>query len=95
MGLYLLTTLSQLLTTLKKKPFENIVVKEENACNQPFLLFPQCFLTLTKANQSILLSFILLPVNALNLIGTTILSFGKASVTIRQRLQRPYCVLKA
>ena len=28
----------------KKKPFENIEGKEENASNQHFLLFPQCFL---------------------------------------------------
>ena len=27
-----------------KKPFENIVGKGENAGNQHFLLFPQCFL---------------------------------------------------
>ena len=30
--------------TQGKKPFENIVGKEENAGNQHFLLFPQCFL---------------------------------------------------
>ena len=30
--------------TLKKNPFENIVGKGENAGNQHFLLFPQCFL---------------------------------------------------
>ena len=30
--------------TLSKKGFENIVEKEENAGNQHFLLFPQCFL---------------------------------------------------
>ena len=40
----LLTTQSQLLTTLKKEPFENIVGKEENAGDQHFLLFQQCFL---------------------------------------------------
>ena len=28
---------------LEEKPFENIVGKEENAGNQHFLLFPQCF----------------------------------------------------
>ena len=38
------TTQSQLSTTLCKKPFENIVGKEENAGNPHFLLFPQCFL---------------------------------------------------
>ena len=37
------TTKSQLLTPLKKKAFENIVRKGENAGNH-FLLFPQCFL---------------------------------------------------
>ena len=31
------------LTTLKKTPFENIVGKWENAGNQHFLIFPQCF----------------------------------------------------
>ena len=34
--------------TLKKKPFENIVRKRENAGNQHFLLFPQCFLSFQK-----------------------------------------------
>ena len=38
------TTQSQFLTTLKKKSFENIVGKGENAGYQHFLLFPQCFL---------------------------------------------------
>ena len=45
---YVFTTLSQLLTTLKKKPFENIVGKGENADIQHFLLFPQCFLPIPK-----------------------------------------------
>ena len=30
---------------LEEKAFENIVGKEENAGNQHFLLFPQCFLS--------------------------------------------------
>ena len=38
------TTQSWLLTTLKKEPFESFVRKEENAGNQHFLLFSQCFL---------------------------------------------------
>ena len=33
-----------LFMTLRKKPFENIVGKEENACNQHFLHFPKCYL---------------------------------------------------
>ena len=36
------------LTTLRKKPFENIVGKGENAGNQHFLFFPQCFLPFPK-----------------------------------------------
>ena len=34
--------------TLRKKAFENILVKGENAGNQHFLFFPQCFLTFLK-----------------------------------------------
>ena len=40
----LFTIQFRLLTTLYKKPFEKIVGKGENAGNQHFLLFPQCFL---------------------------------------------------
>ena len=36
------------LMMLKKKPFENIVGKRENAGNHHFLLFPQCFLPFLK-----------------------------------------------
>ena len=43
-GPELLTTQSRLLTTLGRKAFENNVGKGENAGNQHFLLFPQCFL---------------------------------------------------
>ena len=39
-----LTLYHTILTTLFKNPFENIVGKGENAGNQHFLLFPQCFL---------------------------------------------------
>ena len=35
---------SQVLMTLKKKSFETLVGKEENAGNERFFLFPQCFL---------------------------------------------------
>ena len=38
------TAYCQLLTTFEKMHFENIVAKGENADNQHFLLFPQCFL---------------------------------------------------
>ena len=40
----LFTKQSRILTTLKMKPFENIVGKVENAGNQHFLIFPECFL---------------------------------------------------
>ena len=36
-------TQSELLLILTKRPFENNVRKGENAGNQHFLLFPQCF----------------------------------------------------
>ena len=36
--------------TLENKPFENNVGKGENAGNQHFLLFPQCFLPIPKRN---------------------------------------------
>ena len=39
------TPSSQVLMMLRKHPFENIVGKGENAFNQHFLFFPQCFLT--------------------------------------------------
>ena len=42
------TTLPRFLTTLKRKPFENIEGEGENAGNQHFLLFPQCFLIIPK-----------------------------------------------
>ena len=44
----LFTRQSRLLTTLEKKPFENIAGEGENAGNQHFLLFPQCFLPFPK-----------------------------------------------
>ena len=36
----------------RKKPFENIVGKGENAGNQHFLLFPQCFLSYQRQKPS-------------------------------------------
>ena len=50
---YLFSTQSRLLTTLRKKPFKNIVGKGENAGNQHFHLFPQCFLPFPKQMLSI------------------------------------------
>ena len=59
--------------TLKKKPFENIVGKGENAGNQHFLLSRQCFLLISVFK----LTFILSPANASNLDQSKNLSFGK------------------
>ena len=39
---------TQLITTLKKKHFENIVGKGEHVGIQHFFIFPQCFLPLQK-----------------------------------------------
>ena len=44
----LFTKQSLLLMTQIEGPFENILGKGENAGNQHFLLFPQCFLPFTK-----------------------------------------------
>ena len=63
----------------KKKAFENLVGKGENAGNQHFLLFPKMFTSLQKANLDFffLFTFILSSANALNLDQYKILSFGK------------------
>ena len=55
------------LTPLKKKAFENIVGNRENAGNQHFLLFPQCF-QLFPIQISISESIILSPANASTLV---------------------------
>ena len=43
-----------MLTHQQQTAFENIVGKEETACNEQFLLFPQCFLL----NQKIVAPFV-------------------------------------
>ena len=63
--------------TLKKKALENTVGKGENAGNQHFLLFPQCFLLLSKREIIILAMFHLSSANAFTLVTSTILSFGR------------------
>ena len=74
----LLTTQSRLLTTIKKKPFENIMRKGENTGNQHFLLLPQCFLLYQKIRDHIfLLEFNLLTANPLNSVLSKHLSLGK------------------
>ena len=63
----LFTYKSWLLTTLNKRPFENIVGKGENAGNQRFLLFFTMFSTLPNVNFNLGVTFILLSANAFNL----------------------------
>ena len=75
--LKLFTTQARLLTTLRKTPLEKIVGKRENAGNQDFLLFPQCFLPFP-GQISIFKSFLFcLTLIALNLGHSKKLSFGK------------------
>ena len=57
------------------RPFENITGKGENAGNQHFLLFPQCFLPIPK--RIFVLKFHLSSANAFNLDQSKNLSFGK------------------
>ena len=73
------TTPSKLLTTLNEKAFENIVGKGENANNQHFLIFPQCFLPFPKQAFVFLFKFIMSSANALNLDQSRILSFALQS----------------
>ena len=63
--------------TLWKKPFYKIVEKGENAGNQHFLLFPQCFLPSQKQIPIFQSHFILLSANAFKLGQSWILLFGK------------------
>ena len=62
--------------TLEKKALENTVGKGENAGNQHFLLFPQCFL-LYQREILMLATFNFLSANAFNLVKSKILLFGK------------------
>ena len=65
------------LTNLKKKDFENIMGKGENAGNQHFLLDPQCFLPFPNQISIFGLHLFLLSANALNLNQSKVLTFGE------------------
>ena len=65
-------------TTMRKKPFEKIVGKEENASNHHFFPFPTMLSALPKTEIKILATFNL-SANALNLVMSKTLSFGKKS----------------
>ena len=83
------TTHSRLLTTLRKKSFANIVEKGENAGNQHFLLFPQCFFYPSKIKFQVLIhTFELSSANAFNLDRFKILSFGKELMNLRVVLHK-------
>ena len=68
--------------TLRRKAFENIVGKGENAGSKHFLLFPTMFSTLPNQNFNFLVTFILSSANAFNLDGSKILSYGKELNTV-------------
>ena len=63
-ALIVFITQSRLLTTLRRKLFEKIMVKGENAGNQDFLLFPLSFLSFQKPISNFLFRFILSSTNA-------------------------------
>ena len=75
---------------LYKKRFESIVGKGENAGNQHFVRFPQCFLPILK-QISISVTFILLSANAFNLDQSKILLFGK-KLTLYQTTKLYTCL---
>ena len=55
--------------TLREKPLENIVGKEENAGNQHFSSFPTMFSNLSETEIIIRVTFILLLAQAVNLVS--------------------------
>ena len=57
----------QVLTALRRKSFENIVGKGENAGNQHFLLFPAVFSSIPKTNFIFFVVFVLSSANAFSL----------------------------
>ena len=65
-------------TTVGKKTSQNIEGKGENAGNQHFLLFPQCFVPFVEQfSFSETRFFLFSSANALNLDQSEILPFGK------------------
>ena len=74
--IFCFTTQSHLLTTLKMKPFENIVRKGENAFNSIFSISHNIFYY-SKNKFHFLSTFILSSANAFNLDQPANLLFGK------------------
>ena len=63
--------------TLKQRAIQNILGKEENAGNQHFLLFPQCFLLYQRKEIIISAALNLSPANAFNFVKAKFVWFGK------------------
>ena len=78
------TTQSQLLMTLRKMPFENIVGKGENAGNQHFLLFTM-FSTLSRTKMTVVATLDLSSAIHLNFVYSQNLSSGKGLRTLFSR----------
>ena len=68
---------SRFLTTFRKKTSEDIVGKGENAGNQHFLLFPQCFQPFQTQISIFQPLFFCPSANAFNLNQSKNMSFGK------------------
>ena len=82
-------TQSRLLTTLKKKPFENIEGNGENAGNQNFFPFPSVFYpSQDKFSFFSHINFILSSANAFNLDQSKNLLFGKKLKVNKQQEHR-------
>ena len=60
-----------------RKAQENTLLKGENAGNQNFVLFPQCFPLLSKREFTILATCNSSSASAFNLATSKVLSFGK------------------
>ena len=63
-------------TTLRSKPYENIVGKGQNAGDHNFLLFPQYILLIPVQTSIFEVTFILSSTNAFNLDQSEILLFS-------------------
>ena len=81
---------SRPLTTQRKKTFEKIVGKGENAGNQHFLLFQQCFSIFTKTKFKIGVKFSLSSAIAFNLNMFKFLLFNKDLKVALQILGRKF-----
>ena len=74
-GLTLYQTKSLVLMSFKKKPFENIVGKGENAGNQHFVLFHNVFYPIKDRDQHLSCIKVVIS-NSFNLVRSKILLFG-------------------